>query len=87
MSDLQELPNVGPATAQDLVRLNILCPEDLVDRDPDEMYRTLCDMDGERHDPCIRDVFAAVVDYARGGPARPWWAYTSERKARERVQR
>ena len=83
MTDLQKLPNVGPATARDLIRLNILSPEDLVNRDPDEMYRTLCQIDGERHDPCVRDVFAAVVDYASGGPAQPWWAFTPQRKARE----
>jgi hypothetical protein len=52
-------------------------------RDPDAMYDALCDLDGRRHDPCLRDVFAAVVAYANGEEARPWWAFTPARKARD----
>lgn len=81
---LQEIPNVGPAMAGDLIRLGILRLEDAVGRDPDEMYGALCNIDGTRHDPCVRDVFASVVAYAHGGPRRPWWEFTPERKARER---
>jgi hypothetical protein len=80
---LQKIPNVGPAIAADLLRLGITRADDLVDRDPDELYDTLCRIDGVRHDPCLRDVFAAAVHYARGGPARPWWTFTPERKARD----
>lgn len=31
----------------------------------------------------MRDVFAAVVSHAEGGPARPWWEFTPERRARD----
>jgi hypothetical protein len=78
---LLDLPNVGPATALDLVKLGIAEPEALAGGDADAMYAALCKIDGVRHDPCVRDVFAAVVAYANGAPARPWWAYTPERKA------
>ena len=27
------------------------------------------------------DTFMAVVDFMRGAPAAPWWAYTAQRKA------
>jgi len=27
-----------------------------------------------------------VVSYAEGGPARPWWEFTPERKARDAVR-
>ena len=84
---LLELPNVGPATALDLVRLGIVKPAQLAKKNPDTMYRALCKIDGVRHDPCVRDVFASVVAFARGAPARPWWAYTPERKARDRRAR
>ena len=80
---LQKIPNVGPAIAADLLRLGITRADDLVDRDPDELYVALCRIDGVRHDPCLRDVFAAAAHYARGGPARPWWTFTPERKARD----
>ena len=84
---LLDLPNVGPATALDLVKLGISDPEALAGGDPDAMYDALCKIDGVRHDPCARDVFAAVVAYANGAPARPWWAHTPERNIRARRPR
>jgi hypothetical protein len=51
------------------------------------MYHELCAIDAMRHDPCVRDVFAAVVSYAEGDPARPWWEFTSKRKAQEEKAR
>ena len=83
---LLKLPNVGPATALDLVRLGIQTPEALAKRDPDAMYEALCAADGVRHDPCVRDVFAAIVDHASGAPPRPWWAYTPLRKRAAAIQ-
>ena len=35
----------------------------------------------------MRDVFAAVVSYAEGGPARPWWEFTPQRKAQEEEEK
>jgi hypothetical protein len=80
---LRAIPNVGPAMADDLIRLGITRLEDLAGRDSDQLYGALCALDGKRHDPCVRDVFAAVVSYANGEEARPWWAFTSARKARD----
>ncbi|MDX1611505.1 MAG: helix-hairpin-helix domain-containing protein [Candidatus Thermoplasmatota archaeon] len=79
------IPNVGPATAGDLIRLGIERIEDLADEDPEELYRRLVVMDGHPHDPCVRDVFAAAVAFARDGVVKPWWHYTKLRKARERA--
>jgi hypothetical protein len=83
MVRLQEIPNVGPRMAEDLLRLGVTRLEDAAGRDPDEMYHGLCALDARRHDPCVRDVFAAVVSVAEGNPPEPWWAFTPERKARE----
>ena len=80
---LQEIPNVGPKMAAGLIKLGVMSLEDAAGGDPDEMYYELCAIDAKRYDPCVRDVFAAVVSYADGGPARPWWEFTPERKARE----
>lgn len=79
---LQTIPNVGPAIAGDLVRLGITDVRQVGERDAGEMYETLCALDGVRHDPCVLDVFSAAVAYARGEPARPWWEFSRERKAR-----
>jgi hypothetical protein len=80
---LQEIPNVGPKMAAVLIKLGVTSLEDAAGRDSDEMYHELCAIDAKRHDPCVRDIFAAVVSHAEGGPARPWWEFTPERKARD----
>jgi hypothetical protein len=80
---LRAIPNVGPKMAAELLKLGVRRLQDAAGRDPDEMYHELCAIDAKSHDPCVRDVFAAVVSYADGGPARPWWEFTPERKAQE----
>jgi hypothetical protein len=79
---LTAIPNVGPAVARMLERLGIDSLDDLRGQDGEELHARLCALDGRRHDPCLLDTFVAVVDYADGGPARPWWEYSRERKAR-----
>lgn len=79
--DLRSIPNVGPAVARKLERLEIATVDDLRGQDGEELFERLCALDGRRHDPCLLDTFVAAVDYAEGGPARPWWEYSRERKA------
>jgi hypothetical protein len=79
-TELEQLPNVGPAIAADLRLLGVARPEDLVGRDPYTLYEELCHVTGQRHDPCLLDVFLAAVRFMGGETARPWWAYTAERK-------
>jgi hypothetical protein len=81
-TELRALPNVGPKIAQKLLRLGIERPDDLRGRDPEQLFQRLGDLDGRRHDPCVLDTFSAIVDIANGAPARPWWFYSRERKAR-----
>lgn len=80
---LQQLPNIGPAMADDLMRLGIINADQLATHDPDQLYDDLCRLDGTTHDPCVLDTFMAAIDAARGLPARPWWDYTPIRKARQ----
>lgn len=84
---LLELPNVGPATALDLVRLGLFESKALKSQNADKMYAKICKIDGIRHDPCVIDVFASLVAFANGAPARPWWYYTPERKKRTKAAR
>ena len=77
---LTDLPNVGPATARDLELLGITSPAKLAGKDPVRLYETLCRKTGVRQDPCVLDVLISIVRFADGGPARPWWSYTPERK-------
>jgi hypothetical protein len=78
---LEQLPNVGPAMAADLRLLGIQAPQALRGRDGLQLYRALCSVTGQRHDPCVLDTLLAVVDFMNGAPPAPWWAYTQQRKA------
>jgi hypothetical protein len=79
---LTAIPNVGPAVARKLRALDVTSVAELRGRDPEELFDRLCALEGRRHDPCLLDTFVAAVDYANGAPARPWWEYSRERKAR-----
>ena len=79
---LEEIPNIGPALAEDLRLVGVSHPQDLIGRDPYSMYEELCFKTGELHDPCVIDVFISAVRFMEGEPKRPWWAYTPERKQR-----
>lgn len=80
LAHLTDLPYVGPATAGDLKRLGITRPSDLVDKDPREMYETLCRKDGRPHDICTLDVFASAIYFVNCGKVRPWWEFSRDRK-------
>ncbi len=78
---LEQLPNIGPSLAADLRRIGIERPADLCGRDPLQLYRRLCEVSGQRQDPCVLDTFMAATDFMGGAVAAPWWKYTPERKA------
>jgi len=84
-SALTAIPNVGPAVARKLLALDVRGLDDLRGRDPEALFERLCALDGRRHDPCLLDTFTAAVAYADGGPPRPWWEFSRERKARAGV--
>ena len=79
-TEFEQLPNVGPATAGDLRLLGFKRPMQLVGENAYRLYEQLCRKTGQRHDPCVIDVFLSVVRFMEGAPAKPWWAYTAERK-------
>jgi len=79
---LEDLPNVGKAIADDLRIIGIRTPRALRGRDPYALYERLNRATGVRHDPCVLDTFIAAVNFVDGGPARPWWSYSNERKRR-----
>lgn len=80
LQQLTDLPNIGPASAADLRLLGITQPDELRSRDPYQMYQQLCELTGQRHDPCVIDVFISVTRFMQGEDAKAWWCYTDERK-------
>ena len=77
---LEYIPNIGYSIAGDLRQLGIKSPRDLSGRDPYRIYEDLCRITGQRHDPCLLDTFIAAVRFMEGGPKKPWWKFTAERK-------
>ena len=79
-TSLEHIPNIGRSIAEDLRSIGIKRPQDLVGRDPNKLYLKLCQRTGTRQDPCVLDTFMSAVHFMEGGPARPWWHFTAERK-------
>ena len=75
-----DIPNVGPAIADDFVRIGIKTPAQLAGSDPYVLYQTLNKKTGVRNDPCVLDTFIAAVDFMNGGSPKPWWHFTAMRK-------
>lgn len=80
LTELKQLPNVGPAVAGYLRRAGVTRPADLVGKDPYAAFDELCRVTGQRLDPCLLDTIIAAVRFMAGEEAKPWWAYTAERK-------
>ena len=78
--DLVDVPNIGTSIAGDLKILGIRRPQDLIGKDAYHMYDELNRITRKRHDPCLLDTFIAAVRFMSGEKAKPWWAYTAERK-------
>jgi hypothetical protein len=83
--NLKDLKNVGKATLQDLDLLNIHTIEELAHRDATQLFEQLEKLTGKRQDPCVWDVFAAIIHEAKTGEATSWWTWTAKRKALQKV--
>lgn len=79
-NQLLSLMNVGKATYKDLQLLGITTVDQLAQCDPDDLYTRLQELTGVKQDPCVWDVFAAIVHEARTGEKQPWWHWTVIRK-------
>jgi len=63
--ELQKLPAIGPTYGSDVRRLGVRSVKDLARRDPERLYARLCEMTGERQDPCVLYTFRCAVYAAR----------------------
>lgn len=77
---LTDLPNIGKASAADLHLLGIYQADQLIGKNPFDMYEELCLKTAIHHDPCVIDVFMSITRFMAGEDAQSWWAYTAERK-------
>lgn len=77
---LVDIPNIGTSIADDLRALGIERPAQMRGQDPVALYLRLCELTAARHDPCLLDTFIAAVAFIEHDDARPWWAFTAQRK-------
>ncbi len=80
MKQLSDLKNVGRATLEDLHLLGIHTVEELSNKNPTVLFHELERCTQTRQDPCVWDVFAAIIHEASGGEPAAWWKWTSKRK-------
>ncbi len=78
--ELLALMNVGKATLQDLTLLGITSVKQLANCEPDDLYHRLQKLTGKKQDPCVWDVFAAIIHEAKTGEKQPWWQWSKIRK-------
>ena len=76
-SALEEIPGVGPSIADDLIGMGITRVAQLKGRSPEALYKKLCELTGERQDPCVLYTFRCAVYYASNATHDPeklkWW--------------
>ena len=80
LTQLTDLPNIGKACAADLRLLGILEPQQLIGKNPYELFDALCKKTGMQIDPCMLDTFISITRFMDGAPPQPWWTYTEEHK-------
>jgi hypothetical protein len=85
LTNLSDLRNVGPAAMMDFAVLGIETVPQLASCAPANLYLDLQRLTGKRQDPCVYDVFAAVIHQAKTGEAKNWWAFTAERKCLQKA--
>lgn len=61
---LQRIPSVGSSIADDLYRLGFRSVDDLRDKDPEAIYRSLMALEGTHVDRCVLYVFRCAVYFA-----------------------
>jgi RecG-like helicase len=84
-NELLTLMNVGKATNKDLEMLGITTIADLAKCNPDDLYARLQQITGIKQDPCVWDVFAAIIHESRTGEKLPWWHWSSIRKKQKKL--
>lgn len=76
--NLEAIPNIGKAIADDLRCISILTPAQLAARDPLATYRALAGCMGQRHDPCVLYTLIAADHFLRHGETIPWWKFSTQ---------
>lgn len=83
--ELKNIKNVGKATLADLHLSGVQSVEELALQNPTDLFYRIEKKSGRRQDPCVWDVFAAIIHQAKTGERTAWWEWTAERKALQKA--
>ncbi len=79
LKDLQIIPGIGKSIAHDLFTLGIRKVSDLKNKNPEKLYKKLCDDAGMRIDRCMLYTFRCAVYFAshekHDAERLTWWKY------------
>ena len=80
--ELEHIPGVGKSIAADLRHLGITSIDQLKGKDPEQLYRKLCDFKASPVDRCMLYVLRCAVYYASHSDPDPellkWWNWKDE---------
>jgi len=89
-TDLTTIPYVGKNTKEDLLLLGITCVEDLVGKDPEELFFLDCLRKKRQEDRCQLYVFRMAVYYAehenREEEKLKWWYWKDKVYQKEEIE-
>lgn len=80
--DLTTIPGVGKSIAQDLQSIGINTVDDLIEKDPEELYLLSNKYAGQIQDRCLLYVFRCAVYYSEGGrdsQKLKWWNWKDKK--------
>lgn len=63
-TNLLTIPNVGKKTKESLLNIGITCVEDLIGKNPEELYLLDCKVKGFKEDRCQLYLFRMAIYYA-----------------------
>ncbi|MDD5224475.1 MAG: helix-hairpin-helix domain-containing protein [bacterium] len=76
-SDLQSVPSIGPSMEKKLISIGINRVRDLKGKNPESLYRKLCEMNKKQIDRCVLYSFRCAVYFSETPNPKPqllkWW--------------
>ena len=82
--ELRDLSGIGPAMLKDFEMLGVKSVAHLAKQNPQKLYDRLCELTGQRQDPCVLDTFVCAVAQAKDPDLpleqRQWWYWSRKRK-------
>lgn len=88
LKELRTIPGVGKEISEDLWRIGIRKVSDLKNKNPEELYKTMCFEQRQEIDRCMLYVLRCAVYYSKTKHPKPslllWWNWKDHGVARKK---